>query len=164
MSVIGTQYFGRRQIFSSVEEVTRENISQVISNAITIHNANAIEIEYLYKYYKGNQPSLYRTKDVRAEICNKVVENRANEIVSFKVGFYVGEPIQYIARSSNTSTSTRINKLNDYMVEVSKEACDKELAEWMCIAGTGYRMTLPNDDMAIDSPLIYIHSTQDKHL
>lgn len=152
MSVETKNIFGRRQIFSSEEFVTRENVSKVISNAMTIHEANAIDIRYLYDYYKGKQPILGRTKEVRSEICNKIVENRANEIVSFKVGFYVGEPIQYISRSSKNYTGEQINFLNDTMVEANKETCDKELTEWMCIAGVGYRMVLPNDDDSNDTP------------
>lgn len=152
MSVASRQYYGRSKIFSSVEAITRENISEVISNVIVEHSINKDKIEYLYNYYKGKQPINERTKEVRAEICNKIVENVANEIVSFKVGFYVGEPIQYISRSSDESVSESINELNDYMVETDKESLDKELAEWMCIAGTGYRMVLPNNDMTIEAP------------
>lgn len=152
MSVETTTYFGRRQILSSETEVTKENISKVISRAITIHEANSIDIKYLYNYYKGKQPILGRTKEIRSEICNKIVENRANEIVSFKVGFYVGEPIQYISRSASAETSEKLNFVNDFMVEANKETCDKELAEWMCIGGTGYRMVLPNKNDDVNSP------------
>ena len=40
-----------------------------------------MEMDYLYWYRRGDQPVLSRTKTVRPEINNKVVENHASEIV-----------------------------------------------------------------------------------
>ena len=138
--------FGRRAIFTDVEEVTRENVLEVVGKALTVHVLNRAEIEYLYNYYRGEQPILTREKEIRPEICNKIVENRANEIVSFKVGYLVGEPIQYVSRSSGEeaeSDAKAINTLNTYVYDQDKAAKDKELAEWMYICGLGYRITLP---------------------
>ena len=78
--------FGRKVIYTDVEHVTRGNVVDVLQKAMTIHRVNRADIEYLYRYYKGDQPILGRVKDVRPEINNKIVVNRANEIVSFKVG------------------------------------------------------------------------------
>ena len=77
------QMFGRRVIKSSVTEITDENVVEVLLKALSIHALNRSEIDYLWEYYKGKQPILNRTKEVRPEICNRIVENRANEIVSF---------------------------------------------------------------------------------
>ena len=78
--------FGRKVIYTDVEHVTRGNVVDVLQKAMPIHQMNRADIEYLYRYYKGDQPILGRVKDVRPEINNKIVVNRANEIVSFKVG------------------------------------------------------------------------------
>lgn len=75
---------GRRVIKTSVRTITDENVTEVLQKALGTHELNRSEIDYLYKYYKGDQPIRHRVKDVRPEICNKIVENRANEIVSFK--------------------------------------------------------------------------------
>ena len=88
------QMNGRRVIKSSVRRITKDNVVDVLTNAMNTHSLNRSEIEYLWDYYRGKQPILNRVKDVRPEICNKIVENRANEIVSFKVGYLCGEPIQ----------------------------------------------------------------------
>ena len=104
---------------------------------------NQADISYLYRYYKGDQPILYRKKEVRPEINNKVVENRANEIVSFKVGYLTGEPVQYVSRGDDEKTAKKITQLNDYALSEDKAAKDKELADWSHICGTSYRMVLP---------------------
>ena len=87
------QMNGRRVIKTSVTEITRENVVEVLKKALAIHELNRSEIDYLWNYYRGKQPILRRVKEVRPEICNQIVENRANEIVSFKVGYLCGEPI-----------------------------------------------------------------------
>ncbi len=113
-------------------------------DALAVHAQNRLDIDYLYRYYKGDQPILERVKEIRPEICNKIVENRANEIVAFKTGYLCGEPIQYVSRGSTENVSDGISALNDSMLLCGKPARDKELAEWMYISGTGYRMVLPN--------------------
>ena len=137
-------YTGRRKILCDAPEITRENVVAVLTDALSVHRSNRAEIDYLYGYYRGKQPIMQRTKEIRPEICNKIVENRANEIVSFKVGYLCGEPVQYVSRGSTGDVSADISKLNDMMLLCGKSARDKELAEWMYICGTGYRMVMPN--------------------
>src|SRR3712207_7928940 len=79
--------YGRRMIKTSVSEINDNNVLDVLLKALTVHHMNRGEIQYLYDYYCGKQPIINRVKDVRPEINNKVVVNRANEIVSFKVGY-----------------------------------------------------------------------------
>lgn len=135
--------FGRRKIYTDFAEVSPENVVEVIRDVKTDILKNEAESEYLYKYYKGEQPILKRKKEVRPEICNRIVENRANEIVSFKTGYLCGEPIQYIARKGKSSVAKNVGKLNDSMLAESKAAKDKELLEWQCITGHAYRLVLP---------------------
>ena len=90
--------YGRRVIYTDVDEINAGNVLSVLQNALLIHNQNRHEIKTLYDYYRGKQAIENRTKDIRPEINNKIVENRANEIVTFKTGYLVGEPIVYINR------------------------------------------------------------------
>lgn len=136
---------GRRIIKTSVTEITDENVVDVLRKALATHDLNRSEIDYLYKYYRGDQPIRNRVKDVRPEICNKIVENRANEIVSFKVGYLCGEPIQYVSRSGDESVVNAINTLNEYMFAEDKAAQDQELVEWQMICGTAFRLVLPDE-------------------
>ena len=137
---------GRKEIQTSVKEITGANVCEVISQAYIKHLVNKDQIEFLYKYYKGDQPILYRTKEIRPEICNRIVENRANMIVTFRVGYTVGKPIQYISSVSDDGVSEAIAKLNDMMRSAGKAKKDKRLTEWQMICGTGYRMVLPNEN------------------
>lgn len=135
--------FGRRVIYTDCDEITAANVVEVLKKALATHDVNRGEIEYLYDYYKGKQPILQRVKEVRPEINNKIVENRANEIVAFKVGYLMGEPLQYVSRG-NEDCSDAINTLNEFVFAEDKAAKDKELADWFTICGTAYRMTLPD--------------------
>lgn len=143
---------GRRVITSSVPYVDENNILDVLQKAMNVHNLNKADIQYLYNYYKGKQPILERVKEVRPEICNKIIENRANEIVSFKVGYLCGEPIQYIGKSSDNRVTESIAKLNDLMFSEDKPAKDQEIVEWQMICGTAYRMILPDRGQIDESP------------
>ena len=138
------EMYGRRVITTDATEITSANIVKELNDAFDTHRLNRGEIEYLWNYFRGKQPILTRTKDVRPEICNKIVENRANEIVSFKVGYLCGEPIQYVGRNSDENVSKAIAELNEMMFSENKATQDKEIVEWQMIGGTAYRLVLPD--------------------
>lgn len=139
--------FGRRVIYTEVNEIHSGNVIDVLQKALFTHQQNQSEIDYLYRYCRGDQPILYRKKEVRPEINNMVVENRANEIVSFKTGYLVGEPVQYVSRGGEKRIADEVLRLNDYMLSEDKASEDEELVDWMHICGTSYRMVMP-DSMA----------------
>lgn len=138
---------GRRMILIDETEVNIGNVVQILRKALPYHWKNRSEISYLWSYYKGRQPILNRVKEVRPEITNKIVENRANEIVSFKSGYLMGEPLQYVSRGNAENIANAINQLNEFVFAEEKPAKDKELADWFHICGTSFRMVLP-DEMA----------------
>jgi SPP1 family phage portal protein len=134
-------------ILTDETEVNIGNVVQILRKALPYHWKNRSEISYLWSYYKGRQPILNRVKEVRPEITNKIVENRANEIVSFKSGYLMGEPLQYVSRGNAENIADAINQLNEFVFAEEKPAKDKELADWFHICGTSFRMVLP-DEMA----------------
>lgn len=144
---------GRRVIKTDETEVTVDNVISILDKALPYHEKNRQEIVYLWNYYKGLQPVLDRKKEVRPEICNKIVENRANEIVSFKTGYLMGEPLQYVSRGEG-DIAEAINLLNEYVFAEEKPTKDKELADWFHICGTSFRMVLPDEEVGEedDSP------------
>lgn len=152
--VEGHALFGRRVIYTDAAEINIGNVAEVVTKAAAVHAQNAGEIDYLYNYYKGKQPILKRVKDIRPEICNKIVVNRANEIVTFKSSYLVGEPVQYVNRVGASASGDSIQQLNWYMAGEDKDSKDEELADWMHICGTAYRMASPNKqhDCADESP------------
>lgn len=144
---------GRREIFTDVEEITKENICQVMDEAFETHLLNATEIEYLQNYEKGKQPILDRIKEVRPEINFKAVENHATEITTFKVGYVFGSPITYVQRATVDANGNKaeaddkaIAILNEMMFEESKASKDKTLGKDISVCGVGYRIVLPKKE------------------
>ena len=144
---------GRKEIFTDVTEITKENICKVMDEAFDIHLKNASEIEYLQNYEKGKQPILDRIKEVRPEINVRAVENHAHEITSFKVGYVFGSPITYVQRASidssgesSTADDKGIAILNEMMFEEGKASKDKHLGKDITVCGIGYRIVLPKEE------------------
>lgn len=135
---------GRRKIFTPVKEITRDNVVDVLNKALAVHAANASEIEYLYDVYRGKQDVRNKRKQVRENINNKVVVNRANEIVTFKTAYLLNEPVQYVSHGGDDKVSAEVDRLNEMMRAESKDAKDKEIVDWMHICGVGERLTLPD--------------------
>ena len=142
--------YGRQMIITDATEITDDNIVEVLGKAYGEHIINRADIEYLWNYYRGKQPILQRKKQVRPEICNRIVENRANEIVAFKVGYLCGEPIQYVGRNADEQVSKAISILNEMMFSENKATQDKEIVEWQMICGTAYRLVLPDTPLEED--------------
>lgn len=137
--------FGRRVIYTSKSRITALNIADELNKALVIHNANAREIEYLDRYYRGDQPILYRKKEIRPDVNNKIVENLALFIVETKTSEIAGEPIQYVLRGTDEHKSDEIARLNTIMEGEDKAYFDIELCRWRSICGTAYRF-IGNDN------------------
>ena len=161
---------GRNRIYSSYEpdEIDAVAVARILADAIPVHLNNAQDIDYLHNYTKGVQPVLNRTKEVRPEINNKIVENHAYEIVEFKTGYCFGSPVTYVARAKsddNVQTADyttnkkepseqpskprkrgnedKVNKLNTLCLNDDKPNTDRELADWIFECGVGYKATFP---------------------
>lgn len=149
---------GRRQIFTNKKHITPENVVEVLEKALTVHRINRREIQYLYDYYRGRQDIRLKDKVVRPEINNKVMVNRANEIVTFKTAYLLGEPLQYVSNGGDDTISAKVNRLNEFMRAESKDTKDKEIADWMHICGVGVRMVLPDEEGEEDGSPVCIYT------
>ncbi|MBP3884061.1 MAG: phage portal protein [Olsenella sp.] len=159
---------GRRCIYANCEEITDENVVEVLKDALPTFLVNRAQIRYLWNYYKGKQPILNREKLVRPEINNKVVENHAQEIVMFKIGYQLAEPLQYTLRNHDGTVGPEgeeetdegyaahlgdLNELNTLMHAEDKASLDRDLFEHMCVCGLGYRMAeASTDEEGDDAP------------
>lgn len=130
---------GRKIAYTDVETITDKNIVKVIGNCIGAFYYNKTAIEYLWNYYKGDQPVLYRTKVSNEDICNSIVENHSYEIVQFKVGQTYGEPIQFVSRKEDDATNKAVDTLNDYMENANKQEKDIKAGEWQSATGTSFK-------------------------
>ena len=135
--------FGREVIYSNADEITADNVVVELGKAYSVHLRNRVEFDYLERYYKGDQPILYRVKKVRPEINNKTVENHALEIVEHKAAENFGEPVQYVLKGTKESTkdgkSVELNDFNDYNELESKAEVDIVMARDRSIGGTSYK-------------------------
>lgn len=144
---MNTQYFhdlvkgryGRKIAYANVEQITADNIRNVVGNCIGAFYFNKTVIRYLWNYYKGDQPVLYRTKVQNADITNKVPENHAYEIVQFKVGQTYGEPIQLISRKDDDRINNAVDEFNDYLADANKQEKDIKAGEWQSATGTSFK-------------------------
>ena len=133
--------FGRKILYTSVDEITSNNIVEVIGRLIGDFDKNRMEINYLWDYYRGKQDILNRTKDINWYINNKIVENRFREVVDFHTQYLAGDSIKYSA--NNQDDANAVDLLNDFCRLEGKETADYHLVKWYNICGTAYRMILP---------------------
>ena len=157
MAQLREDLYGRTVLYTDVMEVDSSNIGEVLAAAIEDHDQNSNDINYLYEYYKGDQPINQREKTYNSEINNKIVSNIAAEIVDFKIGYLLSAPIQYIDSASNDSIDEIENNDLDIMTRFcmleDKDTSDLEVAEWQSICGRGFRMLLPKTEvMENESP------------
>ena len=131
--------FGREVIYTNADKITADNIVKELGKSLASHKQNAEEIDYLWNYYSGNQPILYREKLIRPEINNTDVENIAYFIVETKTADIASEPIQYVLRGTDEQKSDDIAYLNTLMDAEDKSFSDIALARWRSICGTSYR-------------------------
>ncbi len=84
---------------------------EVLGKALAAHRINRAETAYLYDYYRGKQDIRLKDKIVRPEINNKVMINRANEIVTFKTA-YLLTARSAMCRHGEDDVSASVNTLN----------------------------------------------------
>ena len=138
MATIGGE-FGRRKLTTNADHIGEDNIVADIENRMADFRFNQEAIKYLDRYYRGDQPILYREKKVRKEINNKVVENHAYEIVESQVADLCGEPVQYALKGEEDSDkSAAISLLNRVMESEDKSSLDIDRERWARICGTSY--------------------------
>ena len=129
---------GRKIAYTDVDEITSENIVSVIGSCIGVHNINKSAIKYLWEYKNGDQPVRYRTKTMRDDIKNVIVENHAWEIVRFKNAQSNGEPRQLVATEKEDKTNKSVDLFNKYTNAARKQKADVSCGEWVSAVGFGY--------------------------
>ena len=147
--VVSGALFGRRDIFTAIDELTADNVVGEVNSALVYHFQNILEEEYLYWYRRGLQPVLNRHKERNSFVLNKVVENHAQEIVEFKDGYLFQQKCNYISRRAGVKN--KVNRLNEYLYRSGKQNADNELANWFHTVGKAALYVEPSDEL--DSPI-----------
>lgn len=133
--------FGRNVLYTDVQEVTYENIIPVLQKAFQEHLVNSARIDYLLEYEAGKQP-LVRKKINRPSIDVKCVDNVANEIATFHIGYKWGIPITIVQRGEKDSgASDEVNAIallnEQYELQQIRKKTQR-LARFVEICGIGY--------------------------
>ena len=139
--------YGRRDIYTANEVLTRENVLNEVNYALGFHFRNVFEEQYLYWYRRGFQPIVNRTKERNEFILNKVAVNHAQEIVDFKNGYFLQEPCFYVSRKSGKKS--KVDKLNEYLYRSGKQSADNQLADWFHMVGKAALYVEPTDSNEI---------------
>ena len=132
-------HFGRLVIKTTAESINADNVITELQKALADHAVNQEQITYLDRYYRGDQPILYRVKQNRPEVNNKVVENLAWFLVETKTAEIAGEPIQYVLHGKDEQKSDEVARLNTLVDGEDKSYEDIELCRWRSVCGTAYR-------------------------
>ena len=135
---------GRRDIYTTTETLTAENVIDEVNSALTWHLMNVAEEDYLYWYRRGLQPVLNRTKERNEFICNKTLENHAAEIVAFRNGYLLMQNATFISRSEEAQE--KVKTLNEYLYRSGKHTADNELADWFHMVGKAALYVEPTND------------------
>ena len=141
--------FGRKPIYTSIErfdpDFPEEIISEVTS-ALVIHNENMLAMEYLYWYRRGITPVNEREKEIRPEINNKINVAYADEICTFKNGYFLTDNTTYIAREDDTEISDKVKTFNEYVYRSGKHLADNKVVNWFHTVGKADLFVRSNDD------------------
>lgn len=138
---------GREIIYTDVPVITRDNVCEIVKQSIMTHDKNADMMDFLLNYEKGIQP-IERKKLYRSDINCKCVDNVANEITEFKLGFNWGNPITLVQRgeTENEETSAAITLLNKCYDAENIKSKTQELGRFVEIVGIGHSFIDPNMD------------------
>lgn len=141
--------YGRQIIWTDEPEITGENVITVLREALKTHNVNSTDIETLIDYEAGEQ-TLDRVKTYRADIDNECVDNIANEVTEFNLGYFWGNPATFVQRAKDYSDiSDEVNAisiLNEQYDAAGHRTKTQENARFIEIGGIGYTFIDLNAD------------------
>lgn len=142
---------GRTQIYTREEYIDENNVIPVLQQALAEHQANANRIDFLLKYEAGNQP-LQRKKKYKTYIDIRCIDNVANEVTEFNLGFKWSNPITLIQCGSegdfDSNILSGVAELNRCYDAERIKAKTQRLARFVEIAGIGYTFVDLNTEYA----------------
>lgn len=143
---------GRRKIFTSADIINEDNIVDVMNEILSLHIFNYQQEEYLFWYRRGVQPILNRSREIRPELCKHVVVNNANQIVTFKNGYFMQEPCSYSSRVNDESITKQVQQFNEFCYASGKAVADNEVVDWFHTVGLGVLYIEPDRDGSKRTP------------
>ena len=152
-------HYGRQRIILPYDEVTPDNLHEVMKKALPIHNQNSSDCDYLIHYFLGDQDILSRPCGETSNINNTTVVNYAFPITREIVGYTLGNAVEFTQKDLKDQAD--VSKLSDiYSYEFSYyvDICS---AIYASVCGVGYQITLPSTEITHDNtpevPITYTY-------
>ena len=154
----GAINFGRKRIILDYDEVTPDNVADVLAKCLSVHASNKYDCEYLIDYFLGKQDILKRPEGKTSTINNTTVVNYAYPITREIVGYTFGNPIELVQKDIKyLEDVNKLSSIYDYEDAYYVDICT---AIFDSICGVAYQMTLPNSmiskDDTPDVPIKYM--------
>lgn len=130
-----------------------------MQKALGIHKQNALDCEYLIRYFLGEQDILNRAEGGTSNINNKTVVNFAYPITREIVGYTFGSPTEFIPKKIEYQED--VNTIADIFNYEDSHSVDICSGIYASICGVGYMITLPSSDiskdMTPDIPIVHTY-------
>ena len=154
----GAINYGRKKIVLDYEDVTLDNVEEILGKCLSVHYSNRHDCQYLIDYFLGKQDILTRSENTTSTINNKTVVNYAYPITREIVGYTFGNPIELVQRDIKyLDDVNELSKIYNYEDSYYVDICT---AIFDSICGVAYQMTLPSSmitkDDTPDVPIKYL--------
>lgn len=137
--------FGRKKIYAYVDNITPDNVREVVQNAYKAHQQNIKEIQWLFDLFRGKDNRIInRTRNIDNGVNEKIVVNYNRLIAEYRANTFMQNSPVLINRTSEQIKSDLISELIKYHEMSSKPSRDKEAALHAAICGVAYRFIEPN--------------------
>lgn len=145
------QEIGRKILYTDAPEITDENIIPILQDVISDHTINANRINFLDLYDKGRQPLQRKEKkSYRSDIDCTYIDNVADEILTFHVGYQWSNLISLSQRGENDKGKQNeplaISRLNECYEAVNIKSKTQRLGRDVELADRGYTFVDVNMD------------------
>jgi len=150
-------FTGRRTLLTSLTDLTKENVVDVIKYYFDAHCLEVPTMQFLYQFDLGIQPILeeVRTK-INTDENNLVVINLARTARKLMQSAFLGEQLQYVSKEKDGAEATAVEKLKYIYDEMDEAEHNIRLENDRGIVGIAYEYTsLPRqDDLDYDESII----------
>lgn len=149
--------YGRQRIILDYDEVTPDNLFEVIQKAIPYHMRNAADCDYLIHYFLGDQDILTKLPCSTNNINNQTVVNYAFPITREIVGYSLGNAVEFLQKDMKYQPDvSKLADIYDYETSYYVDICS---AIYASVCGIGYQITLPSENINKDNtpevPIVY---------
>ena len=159
---------GRIKIYTDQNEITADNVLEVLQTALAKHEQNASDIDKLLQYERGDQPLPFE-KTIRPEVDVQVSDNAAAYVKDFKIGYFWAEPAFLVQHGHVEAHGTEpevdsagIAALNEMLSNGAEVGyLDQQLAEFVEVCGIGHQIVDIKRDIENENDLLFEYSTLD---